>query len=117
MMSHLVFCPAFPQLGGQANYMYSRCVATPDRVEVVAPNAPGCPAFDTRQEFRVHRFGYLNERWPMPLDPAKRAVQTMQAVLALRRVWDPARFSALEVGTVFPASWHASSCRASGTLN
>ncbi|MEM1368312.1 MAG: glycosyltransferase family 4 protein [Cyanobacteria bacterium P01_H01_bin.15] len=48
-----------PEPGGIQDYVYSRCLETPERVVVLTANCPDAISFDQAQSFRVYR-------WLMP---------------------------------------------------
>jgi len=87
-----------PAPGGMQRYLYRRCLQTPGRIAVLAPDIPGAAAWDARQPFPVRRWS-----------------PTFHSVPGLRRLWQFGQtialaaswlrrehFGRLEVGQALP---------------
>lgn len=99
-MKYCLFTTGFPPIvGGQPNYVYSRCVANPDNLLVVAREVDGQETFDRAQPFPVKRFSYPETRSG---DSLTRVRQVLSATLALRRAAGASGPEILEVSTLFP---------------
>ncbi len=97
----LLFSPGFPpSIGGQQNYIYARCRAYPENLDVIAAYFDGWEAFDKAQNFRVHRFSYP---WQRPhFEPLRRVVQIYRSTKVLRPFLSSGIYDVVEVSTVFP---------------
>lgn len=104
-MKRLVFSPGFPpNVGGQPSYMYARCLADPQAIEVIALYWEGSEAFDARQPFSVHRFEYFYRSVPWYFAPVRRLIQLIQTAGILHKHLISGEFDILEVGTVYPGA-------------
>ena len=90
------------------NYMYARCMAAPDGLEVIAASCPGDAQFDAALPFPVHRFDLYAPSRPGVLNPVRRLSQVARAWAVLRRFLRTGRYDVLECVTVFPGAVAAS---------
>ncbi len=99
----LLFSPGFPPtIGGAENFMFSRCIAAPENLEVVAAHSPGSTAFDIQQRFPIHRFHYP---WYQPAyEPLRRVLQIQRSAEILNRLLRQRNYCVIETVTVFPGA-------------
>jgi phosphatidylinositol alpha-1,6-mannosyltransferase len=104
-MKRLLFSPGFPPfIGGQPSYMYARCLAAPEGLEVIAARCDGCEEFDARQSFVIYRFDYSYAPASPMFEPFRRILQLQQTASILKHIMAQRRYDVLEVGTVFPGA-------------
>lgn len=102
-MRNLLFSPGFPPvIGGQPNYMYARCKAVPDDLDVIAMEWEGSEDFDAKQPFRIYRFQYFWKPVHPIFDPLKRIIQLYQSVRVLKERLNSEKYDVVEVNSFFP---------------
>jgi len=103
MSRRLLFSPGFlPSIGGQQNYIYARCMAYPENLDVLAAYTPGWEDFDKNQKFSIYRFNYP---WRTPrFSPVRRLLQIYISMRAMYPFLVSGRYDVLEVITVFPGA-------------
>jgi phosphatidylinositol alpha-1,6-mannosyltransferase len=106
----LLFTGEFPPMtGGVATFMLSRALsASPERLRVLAPIAPGFDAWDAACGLCVSRYHY-----PFGTGPLTRARQLGAAFSALRSMKKKERFSLVTAGTALPFGWAAAILKSS----
>lgn len=102
-MRTLIFSPGFPPIiGGQPNYIYARCKALPENLDVLAAKCPGDLEFDAQQEFRIHRFNFHHQPVHRFITPMWRLRKLEQSARILRRFLRNGDYDVLEVSTLYP---------------
>ncbi len=102
-MRRLLFSTGFPPLvGGVPSFMYARCLAHPEGLDVMAAACEGSAAFDQRQPFNTFRFRYFFHPVYSFLGPLKRISQLLRAMKALTVRFRAQQYDVVEVVTFFP---------------
>jgi phosphatidylinositol alpha-1,6-mannosyltransferase len=104
-VTRLIFTPGFPPIvGGLPNYMFARCMAAPDDIEVLATRCPGDEAFDAQLPFPVLRFVLYKPPVTPWLDPVYRGTAILRTARVLHRFLRTGRYAVVETATVFPGA-------------
>ena len=99
-MRRLLITLAFPpDIGGMQAFAYQRALGcSPDDVIVLAPDFPGCRAFDQRQPFQIHRWNrFLGHKWGI-----KRVFQFFLPLIAAIRLHRAQGFGVIECWQPLP---------------